>query len=230
MENLNKFNLNFDKSWEYVQDDLDKTNLLSSEILGNVNFKNGRFFTLLPNNANLDEIHNFRSGWILPPNPIQEYLVNGSTAKFSVKKNILDDLIPLMLEIIISHPHLSYFIDKVTGTANKIYYETYAECNPLFFQTEVYFLLNKANSSLESIHKCLRASTSFWHSLCVGTTADLPNVSAISLEKMKEICLATELIMVGAYDGEGYIFWEKKPALGSEGFFAKLRFKDLSDI
>jgi hypothetical protein len=68
--------------------------------------------------------------------------------------------------------------------------------------------------------KCLRASNVLWHSLCVFTTANLIEVSKmLNLEKIKEICKRTELFMVCAYDGEGYVFWEKHQSNTSIGLF-----------
>ena len=85
---------------------------------------------------------------------------------------------------------------------------------------EIYFLLGKNKISEKIILECLRASNSFWHSLCVFTTADFTDViKDLTLEKIKEICLSTELVMVGAYDGEGYVFWEKNLTNENKGFF-----------
>ena len=53
---LNKHMLDFNPTWEYIQDELDKANALSSELLNLLNFKNGHFFALLPNETNLEEI------------------------------------------------------------------------------------------------------------------------------------------------------------------------------
>ncbi len=36
------------------------------------------------------------------------------------------------------------------------------------------------------------------------------NKKMLSQEKLTEICHNTKIIIVGAYDGEGYLFWEKK--------------------
>ena len=75
---------------------------------------------------------------------------------------------------------------------------------------EIYYLLEKNNISTELITECLRASNAFWHSLCVLTEANLDDRIAreISTEKIQEITLKAKLIIIGAYDGEGYIFWE----------------------
>ena len=46
------------------------------------------------------------------------------------------------------------------------------------------------------------------------TEADFSNVQPpnLSEEKLKEICTMAKFVIVGAYDGEGYIFWEKTSA------------------
>ena len=102
-------------------------------------------------------------------------------------------------------------MDDVSGSTPKdeshpCFFDNYS----VFYNEEVYSLLTKNNISKELILKCLRFSTSFWHSLCVFTPADfIKETKFLNLEKIKEICLTTELIMVGAYDAEGYLFWEK---------------------
>jgi len=224
MKTLNKYKLEFDPTLKYVQDNLDKVNTLSIELLKELDFKNGYFFTLLPDDANFEGIYKFEWGGILPQNPIHEYFVEDQRATYSIKTSINNELDDLILKKMSLETQISYFIDKVTGTANEVYYTTFSDCNPLFYEKQVYFLINQQNLSSEVISKCLRASTSFWHSLSVFTTANLKTVSkTISLEKINEICLKTELVIVGAYDGEGYVFWEKNLSNANKGFFDELR-------
>ncbi|MFI0436150.1 MAG: hypothetical protein ACH350_10605 [Parachlamydiaceae bacterium] len=217
---LDKYELNYENALEYVKNDLDDVNVLSKELLKLLNFKNGYFFTMLPSRAKFKEIYNFKVGGILPQNPIKEYYVDGIKSNYSVKNSINNELSFLILNEMKKNFDLSFVVDKVTGTANNVYYYTFSDCNPLFYNEEVYFLLNKVNASAEVICKCLQASTSFWHSLSIFTMADLVNVKkTFTLEQIKEICVKTELIMVGAYDGEGYVFWEKNKANSGRNFF-----------
>lgn len=219
MSQLYKYQLTFDSAWKYIHDDLDDVNMLSKELLNLLNFKNGNFFTLLPNNANLERINEFKWGGILQSNPIQEYTINGNTAYYSIKNSITDQLIPTILNEIKSNNQLSCFLDNVSGSSNENYYIYFSDINPLFYQEEVYFFITRNNISIELILKCLRRSFSFWHSLCVFTKANLNGLyKTITLEKIKEICLKTELVMIGAYDGEGYVFWEKS----NSNFFQNL--------
>jgi len=63
-------------------------------------------------------------------------------------------------------------------------------------------------------------SNAIWHSLGVMTTANLScNNKVLTFEKIKEACLLSELIFVCAYDGEGYVFWEKN----NSNFFGECR-------
>ncbi|EFB42295.1 hypothetical protein pah_c012o001 [Parachlamydia acanthamoebae str. Hall's coccus] len=52
---------------------------------------------------------------------------------------------------------------------------------------------------------------SFWHSVGVLTEADCfkNDNHTLSLEDIQHICKKTRMILIGAYDGEGYVLWEK---------------------
>jgi hypothetical protein len=222
MKRLNKHKLDFESAYEYIKDNLDKVNVLSAELLKLLNFKNGHFFTLLPDNASFERIYHFKWGGVLPPNPIEECIVNGHKSTYSIKNSINDELSPLILKEIKSKYELSCLIDDVSASPKDKYYTLYSDNFSFFYGDEVYYLLKKNNVSVELLLKCLRASTSFWHSLCVFTTADFNGVTeTLSLEKIKEVCLKTQLVMVGAYDGEGYLFWEKNITNASMEFFAE---------
>ena len=219
MQQLIKYKLDFDPTWKYFKENLDNVNALSSELLNLLNFKNGYFFTLLPDNANFKNIYHFKEGLILPQNPIQTQIINGNRLAFSWTPNIDNELSQLILKEISSNPQFSCIMDNVLGAPEDKNHPCYSDNYTLFYDDEIYSLLNN-NISYDLISLYLRYSHTIWHSLCVLTKADFSNFTkTINLEKIKEICLKTELVIVGAYDGEGYVFWEKNLTNGSKGFF-----------
>lgn len=111
MKKLKKHKLDFDAAWNYIQDNLDKVNVLSADLLRVVNFKSGDFFTLLPDDANFELINRFEWGGVLLPNSIEEYFVNGHKATYSIKTSINEELSHLILKEIISKDHLSCVMD-----------------------------------------------------------------------------------------------------------------------
>jgi len=210
MKQLNKHKLNFDPTWKYVKNNLEKATTLSAELLNLLDFKNGHFFTLLPNDANIKRLYEFEGGVILPQNPEQEYFVSGKRATYSIIPTIRKELSELILKKIESKDKLCCVFDDVVRIPTDKHMALFHSYG-LFYKNEVYYLLEKNKISNELIIQCLRASNAFWHSLCVLSKIDFKceDSKKLDLEKIKDICLNADLIIIGAYDGEGYIFWEK---------------------
>ncbi len=66
MRQLYKHLLDFDATWKFTYDSLYDVNQLSSELLNVIDFKSGYFFTLLPKEANIERLYEFKTGLILP--------------------------------------------------------------------------------------------------------------------------------------------------------------------
>jgi len=216
MKQLNKHKLNFTTVFKYVQFNLYNVNTLSSELLKFINFNHGNFFTLLPNDANIERLYNFETGLILPQNSEKKYVPSEGEDAYSVIPTIRNELSELILKEIKSNNRLSCVFDDVIRSPMDKYHMELFHSHGLFYKNEVYYLLEKSKISKDLIRECLRASNAFWHSLCILTKVDIKSFSSkeLSLEKIKDICLQTDLIMLVAYDGEGYILWEHKDKQG----------------
>ena len=73
------------------------------------------------------------------------------------------------------------------------------------------YFINLINADFNLILKAIRNANAFWHCLCVLTEVPLNSVKNNELTsiKIEEICQKIKVIIIGAYDGEGYLFWEK---------------------
>ncbi len=210
MKHLNKHTLDFAPTWKYVQHTLDHANTLSSELLKIVDFKDGCFFTLLPRDANTERLYEFETGMILPQNPEETCSIAGEISTYSVIPTTRDELSQLILEDIKSKTQLTCVFDDVLRSPSDKFSTNLILSHGFIYENEIYYILQKNNISNDLIKQCLRASNAFWHSLSILTRADLSSLDKkLSLEKIKEICINVELIMIGSYDGEGYVFWEK---------------------
>lgn len=209
MRKLNKYDLDYTRSLIYFRESLEKTNQLSIETIKMIDRQKGSFFTLLPNGANLEKLHQF-SQEILPVMPIQIGPVGSLPGSYayseilSLTKEIGDYLVNLIKE---------YQFFCVIDDFNSRYNDKYA--SDLFdnfgkhYREEVYYLLTPENFSSENILPCLSKSRTFWHSLCLLTKEKPDSTDIFSKEIIQEICEKSAYVMIGAYDGEGYIFWEK---------------------
>ncbi len=221
MKKLYKHELNFDYALKYFEGELNEVNALSNSLLKIEELKNGKFFTLLPDNANLDKIHDFKIGGILPQLPIEKQIINGKISLFSWISDINKELAELILKKVNSSDNLICVFDDVSGnTPIDKNHPCFSDNYSVFYEDEVYYIIKENNISFNLICDCFRASTSFWHSLAIITKANINTFNKfLTKEIINEVCLKTELIMVGAYDGEGYVFWEKTQQNGSKGVF-----------
>ena len=212
MKNLHKHFLDNEKTFSFFSDSLENANTLSSEVLNSIAFKDGHFFTLLPEDANLERLYEFKWGAILPQNPRIRH--ENSNGYYSIKPTIREELSFLIREKIISNDNLiSIFDNFLSKKLEKSQSERYLS---LYYQKEIYHVGTKSNVSTEVIKSYLWVSNAFWHSLCILTRIDIQYFEneKLSLEDIVKICQNAELIFIRAYDGEGYVFWEKH-----SGFF-----------
>lgn len=212
MMKLNRHELDFDLTYKYIQQNLNETNALSSELLKLIDFKNGVFFTLLPNEANFERCYKFEEGAILPQYPEQKYYVSGKECSYSMKPSIRKEISKLIYKEMNKTSKLICILDSVNSSYEEMFLR-----DPFYYfrknhNDEIYLLINNNSAYIELILECLRYSNACWHSLCILTTCSFEDSAGreLSSEKIKEICLTTKIIIVGAYDGEGYIFWEKR--------------------
>lgn len=209
MRQLFKHLLDFDPAWKFTYDSLYEVNQLSSELLNVIDFKSGYFFTLLPQDANIGRLYEFKTGLILPQFPEESY-TNGRKGTFTRIPNLYEEIADAILNEIKSKNLCCIFDDVTRYPDDKNIFELFRD-HGFSYGKEVYYFLDKNTASQKLIMDCLRKSKSFWHSLCILTKnlSLSQNNKDLSLELIKKICLNTHKLLVEAYDGEGYIFWEK---------------------
>lgn len=209
MRQLYKHLLDFDATWKFTYDSLYDVNQLSSELLNVIDFKSGYFFTLLPKEANIERLYEFKTGLILPQFPEESYddPRKGTFNRIpTIDEEIADSIVGE-----IKSKNLCCIFDDVTRYPPEKNKTDLFKKYGLSYGTEVYYFLSKDNVKHELIEQCLSYSNAFWHSLCVFTKKIVPqNSKELNSALTKEICTHTIKIMIGAYDREGYIFWEKR--------------------
>ena len=214
MRKLIRHDLNSNLTWPFVEDSLDGSNNLSIELLHHLNKDTGRFFTLLPETANLENLYHFKSG-ILPQNPVKYGPIGGfGKQHYSETTSITDELAHIIENTLHNEVNISCVIDDVTRYSTD---KKFPDCsNELkncmaYAGRDIYYLTNKGNAKLSLIIECLNHSRAYWHSLCILSKISLKDHMGKQLETpiLTQICKNAQMIVIGAYDGEGYVFWEK---------------------
>lgn len=209
---LYRYNLDFKKSMDYIADNLQGTNTLSSELLNTVSFESGCFFTLLPEGSNIERIHEFEVGVVLPQNPELHYDSQETKSTYSFIPTIDDELAQLIHKKLEKYKTFTCVFDDAMRDTDDTCLNFFSQKSMLYcYNIEAYYILNYSNASIETTLKCIETSNIVWHFLCLITNYDFNDTKEHKLtpDAIKEACLKIKELIIGAYDREGYIFWEK---------------------
>ncbi len=175
----------------YLQENLTDTNSLSEAVFKYVNFDGGSFFTLLKQEVPIEQLYQFKWGG-----------VGGST-----RKQISDVILKKLQE----ESNSICIFDDVGGSYKEPYNDSLFMQVGIHFNEEIYYFINPRDASKELLDVCLYASGGGWHSLCLVSEygnhfhqgQNLTESDMCNLAKM------ATCIVIGAYDSEGFVFWEK---------------------
>ncbi len=213
-----RYELNFERSYHYLREHLASGASLSNTVLNEVDLHKGSFFTILPQNAALERLYHFEHGGIIPAQPY------GHTKHYA--KGLKKWILPREIETV--RPEVGRFIyqfittepqryvlmeDAITKAGDphlSIEHVQLALCGE-----DVYYLLQRTNSLDEVLYTFARVSHS-WHSLAILASGEATQLSQLSQKDLSHCCTQAAYIIIGAYDGEGYLFWERKVALDME--------------
>lgn len=209
MKIIHKYNLDFKKTLPYFLEHIEYGNTLCQKIIKKVPFSEGNFFILLPDDADLTKLYQFSTGSMIPTIPYGKvvYDIEAYPQGYQPQQIISMDseLSIFMLNYLKEFNH-SVVVENsllTTEECSKI-----PHVNMVPYNQEVYYFLNQ-NNSLSEIDEVIGQSSCLWHFMAIIT--NINNTTAILLkdEDLDEICDHAQLVIVGAYDGEAYIFWEK---------------------
>lgn len=202
---LNKYALDFDAAIAFCRQQLSSGLTLSKKLLEKIDFKKGNFFTLLPDEAKIERLDKFSQGGILPSLDKDE---NSKYSNFWPRPNsdhaVIDFIYRYLTEDELHTTVLEHIIAKPTDRSLKL-----EGVDLVIYQDEVYYFL-ESNITNETVEKAVSKVKEVWHFVAVLSHGIQYHVAKFSDGDFDIICEGIDYLVFGAYDGEGYIFWEKK--------------------
>ncbi len=201
--------LKCDEAKEYCLGVLSDGNALAKELLKVVNFDDGKFFAVTAQSAGINGIYNFRFGGILPENPLETMVVLGKEYPARKKSTSVLELAQYLDELLGKNKNLwCLFEDLVRSKSDFLGEQT--EENTAYFEEEVFYYLRGDEFSLEKGMHLIRYSNAQWYYMNVITSEPILSVQDnLTIELIRDIAAKTTNIVIGAYDMEGYVVWEK---------------------
>jgi hypothetical protein len=191
MVKLIEYILNREKSLKYINWNFENANALCQSVMECTPFEKGDFSTFLREGLGEEELSQLRRGHVGGgvKERITEWLLEENQQK--------DELLTIF-----DLDDADYKEEKTGGLFSKL---------GVHFDNEVYYLLSNEDVTKHNIRDCLYESDIIWHSLCIVSKYPYKRNKdqSITKEELEQIAKNAMIILVLAYDGEGYIIWKR---------------------
>ncbi|MFA5794789.1 MAG: hypothetical protein WC980_06960 [Candidatus Brocadiia bacterium] len=188
--------------------------ILAKLISDSVNLKQGTIYTILPGGTSLDQVYSFEYGGVLPQlNKEQDIIMHIKGLKIPRPDNFIQ-LYSIIEEYLKKdEENICIFIDAMRNADDK---GSLKERTDSFtFQNNIYRYITPTNAEENKIETMVKAFGSGWRAftgiLTKADKIDTPpfNKMEITLKKLEILAKNTSKIIINAYDGEGFLIWEK---------------------
>jgi len=198
--------LQLETASQYLIEQLRDGNTLAQKLLQYLSLDEGRYLALLHPSADKRLVYNFRSGCILPQKPLEPVTFGGKIYPGRRRANSYKELI-MYLKNAMSSKTCCYFDDQMHRREDAIA-KQYKE-ETLYYNKELYLFLQSVNFSIERSEKIIQYVNAQWYYMNVISEEAPGTNQEISIEKLQKIASRTIHIVIGAYDGEGYLVWQR---------------------
>lgn len=204
---------------EYIRKCLDDRNTLARYLLQKLDLGRGRVVTFLPSDVTAEAAKQFTTGGKLPMPPESQWrYAEGEGSKWTmVPIPDTDSYLVAIIEAFLSakEGRVCIFEDALSRPNDPILSRSAARL--LTFHNEVYHFLSGRAVKSSQIRQTIRQAKSI--PLFIGALTSVPEKSSFSHkarkititsdERLRGLAARSEKIVVGAYDGEGYLIWNK---------------------
>lgn len=201
---------------KFIKECLGGGNTLAQTFLRIFDFEKGRVITALPLGIDPEEAKDFEDG-IFPEPPKSEWrsFVKSDGSKWVMvpKPNTDFWLVSIIRMFLVKEDKRLCILENALARPNDPWISL--KKHQIFtFKGEVYHFLLGMDVEGKRIEQTIRNASSY---LFIGLLTSVPQETPfprkgheVSFEELKVFAKRTEKIIVGAYDGEGYLIWEKR--------------------
>lgn len=202
---------------EYIYSCLAKGKTFAS-YLSTLNLKKGRVITFLPIEVSEEVAKQFELGGKLPVPPPKAHISftseDGSKWRMAPKPNINLCLVEIIQKFLTKgQEHICIFEDALAKPSDP--YMVSSTVPWLAFNDEVYYFLSWRDTDSRKIEQVIKEASNVYPPT-IGAMISVPDSREftfeerkITIDQLKILAERTEKIIIGAYDGEGYLIWSK---------------------
>ncbi|MBN2240863.1 MAG: hypothetical protein JW712_13910 [Dehalococcoidales bacterium] len=218
MNAYKEISLNIHKSTQYLTNCLLCGHTLSNSILNFFNLDDGHISTSIPINGDETNVYDFTHGRIFPEIQESEWQKlkdkDNSNAVWVPVQRVLKPVVDTIHRYLSDNPSGVCIVDETLAKSTDKWLQR-IETKILVYNDEVYHYVDYSRRTIKEIEEMISNSPGFWPPF-IGVLTTIP-------AEMKKLIIGKEIhqdilnvaakqtkkIIVSAYDGEGYLIWNK---------------------
>lgn len=196
----------------YIRKQLSGGHSLAAQLLRLCRLENGKAHTYLPGDTDEGATYKFDVGGIVTHSKhknaqVIEQVIDGQ--KWQPIRNAVMHAVPLIYKSLKAHPGaLCIFEDPVSELGDPCLEQI--ETPMLSYGKEIYHWVSSEDATPDKIEEILLNGESW---MLIGAVSFSPmdlnrDSKELTSEDIETIARGTTILIIGAYDGEGYIIWE----------------------
>jgi len=196
----------------YLRKQLSGGHSLATQLLRLCRLENGKAHTYLPGDTKEEAAYKFDVGGVVTHSKHKnagatEQVIDGQ--KWQPSRSAVIHAVPLIYKSLKAHPGaLCIFEDPVSELGDPCLAQITTPM--LSYGKEIYHWINSEDASPDKIEEVLLNGESW---MLIGAVSLSPqnlnrNSKELASEDIETIARGTSILIVGAYDGEGYLIWE----------------------
>jgi hypothetical protein len=208
-----EFNLG-DEGIKYIRKCLINGKTLANYLIRTCNLERGKLITFLPTDTNEEAVKQFTTGGKLKEEGLKEEIIKPEGSKLTKVPTPNTDLwlVSIIRSFLTTDVKRLCIFENALAKPSDPWLSS--KKMPVFtFHEEVYHFLLGTDAENEKIGETIRIATSH---LFIGVMTSVPQETGFSLgggeitsQELIGFAEKTEKIIVGAYDGEGYLIWRR---------------------
>jgi hypothetical protein len=201
---MRKIKIDDTSSYKYLREQLDLSERFTTDIIKNLPLENGNIFALIEGDYNPKNLHYL-------DRPILNNR-NQNSGLIPVENNVIPVLINAIIKYISSDPNNFCIIEEPVAKPNDKHFLTVSIPYKIL-EEEIYYIFSSKENDFQKINEAIKLGTGHYF-LCILSKArdiELESTDSIKINKdfILKLLFQVEMIIVKAYDGQGYLIWEK---------------------
>lgn len=197
---------------KYINEVLGFESILSVFLRKKLNLTEGNISVFLPSELSDEQLYNFTRGGIFSSDSEPIATGRGDGTYLFKKKSMIPELSDFIFETLSKNKRYWCVLDDVMMAPGDNDLEGLKESfNEV--EQEIYHIVNQINLDNTLLLKIINAVNVSWHFLCVvvelSEYQNMNNDRVLSEKVFLSFLDEVRMVIIGAYDGEGFIVWEK---------------------